>query len=167
MDNNLPLLMDAISEGFHKALTDPYGDGTFSSADDGMTDCNRFVNYVCEKLGYRKFVRSNGRLPILANDMFAYMTLKIEEWAEVGGRVAQELANAGCLIVAAQEGKPHGHVCIVRPGTLGSSGNWNSTEVPKVANVSRPDLCRIDRGANFAFSKPPRYFALKNQIKIT
>lgn len=162
MDNNLPLLMDAICEGWTKSLTGPYGDGTYSSADDGFTDCNRFVNYVCEKLGYRKFVPLGQNLPILANAMFEYMCKHPDEWQEVDGLKAQEYANAGCLVVAALDNKAgHGHVCVVRPGTLTYSGKWLDGEVPKVANVSTPALCRIDRGANYAFREPPLYFVLK------
>lgn len=162
MDNNLPVLMDAICQGWTKSLPEPYGDGAYSSKVDGFTDCNRFVNFVAEKLGYKKFVRLGQHDPILANSMFRYMVSETAEWPEIDAVAAQAFANQGCLVIAAQEKLGgHGHVCIVRPGTLGSSGKWNTTEVPKVANVSAPNLCRIDRGANFAFSTPPRYFVLK------
>lgn len=165
MDNNLPLLVDAWSEAYQKSLTGPYGDGTFSSADDGLTDCNRAFNYCCEKVGYKKFVPLGQNLPILANDMYRYMGDHPEEWLEVDGADAQAYANAGCLVAAAQENKAgHGHVCIVRPGVLTYSGKWLSAEVPKVANVSTPSLCRIDRGANYAFRDEPQYYVLKKFV---
>lgn len=165
MDSNLPVLMDGICEAFTKCLTNPYGDGTFSSADDGLTDCNRAVNYVCEKVGYRKFVPLGQNLPILANLMFKYMNEHPEEWQEVTGAEAQLYANGGSLVVAAQENLDgHGHVAVIRPGTLTYSGKWSSSEVPKVSNVSRPDLCRIDRGANYAFGEIPKYFVLRKFV---
>lgn len=162
MDHNLPLLMDAICEGWTKSLTGAYGDGTFSSAVDGFTDCNRFVNFVCQKMGYHNFVPIGQRLPMLANSMYRYMVSHPEEWHEVEGSEAQDFANRGYIVIAAQENPiGSGHVCIVRPGTLTYSGKWLDSEVPKVANVSIPNLCRIDRGANFAFSDKPQYFVLK------
>jgi len=94
--------------------------------------------------------------------MYKYMNDHPEEWQEVDGATAQMLANAGSLVIAAQ-GNPsgHGHVCIVRPGRVTYSGKWLRGDVPKVANVSRPEFCRIDRGANFAFAESPQYYALK------
>lgn len=160
-------LNDAITLGWTKSLLHPYGDGTFSSAVDGMTDCNRFVNLVCQAMGYTKFVRAGEVMPILANDMFDAMSQLGGDWKEVTGAQAQWYANAGSLVVAAWKNpdtgfnKGHGHVCVVRVGELGYSHNWKSETVPKVANVSRPDLCRIDRGANYAFNEEPKYFALK------
>ncbi len=162
--NSREKLNDAITMGWTKSMPHPYGDGTFSAASDGITYCNRFVNLVCEAIGYTKFSRP-GALPILANDMYDLM-LSGEDWKEVDGKTAQWYANTGCLVVAAWKNPTggHGHVCVVRIGELGSSHNWQSEEVPKVANVGRPDLCRIDRGANFAFSEMPKYFALKSMM---
>lgn len=166
MERDIPLLMDAICEGWSKCLQPPYGDGSFSSAKDSLTDCNRFVHFVCNKLGYTKFLPEGATLPILANQMFDYLVEHPDEWKEVDGKIAQWHANVGAIVIAAwkhPEGA-HGHVCIVRPGRPGSSGKWNSDEVPKVANVSTPDLCHIDRAANYAFGTPPKYFALKSLL---
>lgn len=162
---NTHKLIDAIMEGWTKCLPYPYGDGTFSSAVDGMTDCNRFVNLVCQLLDYGKFVREGQTMPILANEMYDIM-LSGNDWKEVDGKTAQWYANTGALVVAAWKNPTgdHGHVCVVRPGELGDSHYWKSEEVPKVANVSRPELCRIDRGANYAFSEQPKYFALKSMM---
>lgn len=160
--NNIAKLFDAICEGWTKCLVGPYGDGTFSSANDGMTDCNRFVDFVCQAMGYTKFVPEGQRMPILANAMYDLM-LGGDDWKQVNGSSAQWYANLGAVVVAAWKNPDggHGHVCIVRPGNLGSSGKWQSASVPKVANVSGPILCRIDRGANYAFSEEPLYFVLK------
>jgi hypothetical protein len=160
---NAAKLNDAITLGWTKSLPHPYGDGSFSSAVDGMTDCNRFVNLVCQAMGYTKFVREGQVMPILANDMFDEMSKPEGDWKELDGAKAQWYANTGALVIAAWKNPTgsHGHVCVVRIGELGDSHNWKSEAVPKVANVSRPDLCRIDRGANYAFSEEPKYFGLK------
>lgn len=157
------LLLDSIREGWTKCLPTPYGDGAFSSAIDGMTDCNRFVNFVCMKMGYLKFVPDGETLPIKANQMMDYMLEHLDEWREMTGAVAQWNANRGLLVIAGWKNPDggHGHVCIVQPGVLGESEKWKSNQVPKVANVSTPELCRIDRGANWAFSSQPRYFGIK------
>ena len=160
--NDVAKLVDAICEGWTKCLPPPYGDGTFSSAQDGMTDCNRFTNLVCQRMGFTKFVSDGQHEPILANAMVDYMTAHPEEWKPVSGHNAQWYANLGVLVIAAWKNPTggHGHVCVVRPGELTSSGHWNTSDVPKVANVSVPGLCRLDRGANYAFPDEPKYFAL-------
>lgn len=159
-------LLDAIMLGWTKSLPHPYGDGTYSAAVDGITDCNRFVNFVCQAMGYDRFVKEGQSMPILANEMFDEMSKPGGDWKEVDGSGAQWYANTGALVVAAWKNPDggHGHVCIVRVGELGNSINWKTDSVPKVANVSRPELCRIDRGANFAFSEEPKYFALKETM---
>ncbi len=158
---NSAKLNDAIMEGWTKCLVGEYGDGTFSSAIDGMTDCNRFVDYVCQKMGYVKFVPDGQRAPMLANAMFDFMN-ESEDWKELSATGAQWYANLGGVVVAAYKNQDgHGHVCMVRLGEFATSGKWKSDTVPKVANVSHPSLCRIDRGANYAFGDPPKYFGLK------
>lgn len=158
-----PALLDAILEGWTKCLIGDYGDGTFSAAVDGATDCNRFVDFVAQKIGYTKFVPEGQRLPILANQMVDYMVEHSEEWWELSGLVAQQFANKGVFIIAGWKNPAggHGHVCVVRPGKLTTSAKWGGIAVPMVANVSEPKLCRIDRGANYAFGEQPLYFALK------
>lgn len=166
MTRDISKLMDAICEGWAKCLPPPYGDGEFSAAIDGMTDCNRFVHFVCVQMGYKKFLRPGGTIPILANEMFDYMVSHQGEWQELLDLSAQWYANQGVIVIAAWKNSdgPHGHVCIVRPGVLGTSEHWNSNQVPKVANVSSPQFCRIDRGANYAFKSRPRYFACKEMV---
>lgn len=162
-------LIDAICEGWTKCLLPPYGDGEYSSAVDGMTDCNRFVNFVCQKLGYRKFVKDGQTEPMLANEMVDYMQTTDYEWKEIGGYTAQWYANLGELVIAGWRNPTggHGHVCIVRPGSLGASDHWHSDQVPKVANVSDPDRCRIDLGANYAFSTEPKYFVMTAAVFVS
>lgn len=156
-------LLDVILSAWVKSLEKPYGTGEYSSAIDGATDCNRFVNEVCERFGYNKF---NG---LLANEMYDKLMTN-GDWIEVLGEAAQYHANQGAVVIAAYKNimGRHGHVCLVRPGVPEPSASWEITEpkVPKVANVGTPENCRIDRKASFAFSKDkmPKYFALKSMI---
>lgn len=156
-------LNDIIISAWTKSLEKPYGSGEYSSAKDGATDCNRFVNEVCLRYEYNKF---NG---MLANQMFDSM-ISNGDWIEVEGDAAQYHANNGAVVIAAWKNLTggHGHVCMVRPGIAEPSSSWEIIEpkVPKVANVAIPELCRLDRKASFAFSKDkiPKYFALKSMI---
>ncbi len=160
--NSIPKLIDAILSAWTKSLEAPYGTGEYSSAKDGATDCNRFVNDVLNQFGYLKF---NG---LTANEMCD--AFSNGDWLEIEGDTAQYHANNGIVVVAGWKNPTgdHGHVCMVRPGIAEASTSWNvsSFSVPKIANVSRPELCRIDRKASFAFSsdKIPKYFALKTMI---
>jgi hypothetical protein len=149
-------LMDAILEAWTRCLLPPYGDGTYSAFIDNQTDCNRFVNEVAIALGYMKFAG------LRASQITALMR---KEWVEIDGAKAQELANQGNLVVAGwinPDPNQSGHVCIVRPGNTVVSGKWGPN-VPMVANVSRPEFCRIDRGANYAFKEIPQYFSLPTE----
>lgn len=168
--NKLPELIDAICLAWTKCLPPPYGDGAFSSAIDGQTDCNRFTQMVAEMaFGYVKFKRFN------ANDMVRYMSDHPEEWMELSdGSVAQFHANNGALVIpgwANPNLADHGHVCVVRPGQAEPSGSWGieTASVPKVANVSIPNYCKIDAKASYAFgpNRRPRYFVLKSTILDT
>lgn len=158
--SSLPKLVDAILTSWTKSLEPPYGTGEFSSAKDKATDCNRFVQAVLTQFGYNKMQG------LLANQMFDAFELN-GDWLEVEGEVAQAHANNGALVVAAwkhPEGG-HGHVCMIRPGNAEPSGSWgvSTNSVPKVANVSEPNLCRVDAKASYAFGKDrrPKYFVMK------
>lgn len=150
-------------------MPQPYGSGEYSSSVDHVTDCNRFVYDVLSQFGYTKFWDEKEKRPILANDMYDAFLMN-GDWIEVAGDIAQFHANNGALVIAGWKNLDggHGHVCVVRPGIAESSGSWHVTteSVPKVANVSDPELCRLDRKASFAFSsdKIPKYFVKKDMI---
>jgi hypothetical protein len=150
---NLPKLIDAIFESWTRCLLPPYGDGTYSAFIDNQTDCNRFVNEVAIKLGYSKFAGLRASYIV---------ALAKKEWLEVSGEKAQALANEGNFVIAGwinpNPNEP-GHVCVVRPGNTVVSGKWGPG-VPMVANVGRPEQCRADKGANYAFKFQPQYFVL-------
>ena len=156
-------LLDIILVAWTRCLPQPYGCGEYSSVKDHSTDCNRFVNEVCEGMGYKTFKG------LLANQIYDSL-MKNGEWLEVAGDVAQFHANSEALVIAAWKNPTggHGHVCVVRPGEAEASGSWGimNKTVPKVANVGEPDKCRIDRKASFSFAKDkiPKYFVLKSTI---
>lgn len=169
IENKVPKLIDVILTAWTKSLHPPYGTGEYSSILDGMTDCNRFVYEVLANYGYKKFWDEKEKRPILANQMFDLLVSN-GDWIEVSGDIAQFHANTGALVVAAWKNPSgeHGHVCMVRPGIAEASSTWGVTEpmIPKVANVSRPYLCRADRKASFAFSinSMPSYFVKKDMV---
>lgn len=158
MDVNLVKLLDVIIEGWHKCLQPPYGDGAFSP-EDGQTDCNKFVNYVCQKLGYKDF---DG---LRANSIYDKL-IDSRDWLEIASENAIYYSNKGYLVIAAWKNPDpakSGHVAIVRPGEGVTSQKWHYSEpkVPRVANVGPANACRMDRGSNWAFGEEPKYFVLK------
>lgn len=144
---NLAVLMDAIAEAYDMAWV---GERQFAPR-DGVTHCNEAVQYVAKKFGYDRFAgkMANEMVDIANND---------RRWVKVSPQEAAERACEGRLVIAAQKGEVHGHVCIVRPGTLEGSAKWK-TKAPKVMNVGKD--CFIAKGANFAFRDQPDYFSLE------
>jgi hypothetical protein len=78
-------------------------------------------------------------------------------WLKVSGDVAQNHANEGALVVAAQKKEGHGHVCVVIPGLLKESGSWGKM-APIVMNVGKDVF--IGLKASFSFQTEPDYFLL-------
>jgi len=157
-------LMDAVLTAWQKCLLPPYGTGDYSAAIDKQTDCNRFVNDVACQMGYDKLKG------LRANEMFDFLTNNKQEWIPCEGQSASHYACSGFLVVAAWKNPDpakSGHVCIVIPGKCVGSNKWgipqSNPTIPKVANVSRPELCRLDRGANYSFGEQPTYFVLKKE----
>jgi hypothetical protein len=144
---NLPVLMDAICEAYDQVWIDPK---PFAPR-NGSTFCNQAVAYVAHKFGYERF---NGKL---ANEMVDILS-NDKSWHRVTPQEAAERAAEGRLVIAARRDAPHGHVAIVRPGTLESSPKWQ-TKAPKLLNIGKD--CFISKGANFAFREPPDYFSLE------
>lgn len=144
---NLAVLVDAICEAYDQVWLD---DKPFAPK-DGVTHCNEAVQYVAKKFGYERFTGklANEMIDIINND---------KNWVKVAPQEAAERACEGRLVLAAQKAVPHGHVCIVRPGTLETSAKWQQ-KAPKVLNVGKD--CFISKGANFAFRDKPDYFSLE------
>lgn len=121
--------------------------------DSGITHCNGYVNEVCQIMGY------NGFDGMLANDMIDLMT-KDPAWSKVDMNQCQDLANAGSLVVAGFKADPHGHVDVICPGKIKTSGRWGS--VPSCANVGKDVF--IGKGISWAFSDMPSFWAWRPSL---
>ena len=132
------------------------------NADNSVTThCNQFVNGVAKSLNYFSFWPSNAVNPMVATEIYAFVWGS-SDWTNITGDVAQSHANTGAFVLAVQDGQPHGHVCVIRPGTLITSTKWNKP-VPKCANVGATVF--IDKGVNWAFGdKEPSYFVLNSTL---
>lgn len=146
LEKNLIKLIDACCEAVENPEYQPKLDTTY---------CNFAVNWICLRMGYD---RLKG---LMANQIADFLALQTD-WLEVPSDTAQYHANQGALVIAAQKGDLHGHVCVVRPGELTSSQKWSSTKVPKVANIGKVNF--ISKGANYAFSVEPRFYVLKEMV---
>lgn len=131
-------LLDAIHEAFGRPEYAPGG---------GLTHCNQFTSEVCGKVGF------SGLDGLLANDIVKTIA-KHPDWSEVAIERAQDLANAGSLVIAGFQEDPHGHVAVVCPGKMKTSGRWG--DVPTVASVGQVNQIR---GLNWAFSSMPTLWA--------
>lgn len=144
---NLDVLMDAICEAYDRAWIGPKP----FAPKDGVTYCNEAVQYIAGVFNYNRFAgkMANEIIDILNND---------KKWVKVTPNEASFSASEGYLVIAARKDQPHGHVCIVRPGTIETSGHWKA-KAPKVMNIGKD--CFISMGANYAFREEPEYFSLE------
>lgn len=127
---------------------------------DGRTFCNEAVNHVAVLVGYSLFARPTNDRPTgaaLANHMYEMLVAPKNGWLAVTGEVAQQHANEGDLVIAAQKSQGHGHVCVVVPGEMEVSASW-AKKAPKVLNVGKSVF--IGRRASHAFSTEPEFFVL-------
>lgn len=151
--NNLPLLSDAVHEAMMFGMPD---DKWAPKA--GVTHCNEAVNYVCERMGYKKF------RGLLANEIFDQLQTN-GDWHDVTPEASQYHANSGALVVVAWKNPAggHGHVCVVCPGIAEKSESWGYF-APKVVNIGATNF--IGKRASWAFGPDhrPKFFALKSMI---
>lgn len=143
MLKNIPLLFDSICEARENTIFFPQKDTTF---------CNYAVDYVAAKMGYTKFKG------LLANKIVQEMRTN-GDWLQIQSDVAQYHANQGALVIAGAIESPHGHVAIVRPGLLTTSGKWDSDKVPKILNIGKDVF--LDKGVSWGFGDWPSFFVLK------
>lgn len=114
------------------------------------TYCNKFVNDVAQAVGCTDFVDKMTKEALMADDIIRVMEsspswVKLEihdepqDVRENDLRSVQVWANQGFLTIAGLSasalGAAHGHICVIRPGSMKSSGKWG--EVPVVANVGK------------------------------
>lgn len=177
--NNLIRLIDAICVAWDNPSYYPeFENGVLKS-----THCNSFVCEVAHAVGCDDFFDKITHRPIMADDMIRVMSGS-DQWQEIrcaglqpeqmaiALRAIQVWANQGFLTIAGTSGAvlgtAHGHVCIVRPGNLKSSGKWG--EVPAVANVGKEMFIGRAKagpmkgapvGVNEAFIQMPHFWSYK------
>jgi len=119
--------------------------------DGETTYCNLAVQFVV-----KNFSEYTGFRNTLANKMIQHME-ESADWAEVEPNVAKLLADDGCIVIAGRRADPHGHVALCIGGrALVQSGKWGG-KWPVVSNVGKRNwIC----GVNYAFSLPPKFYAL-------
>lgn len=139
-------LIDAICVGYDNPDYWP----VFENGVLKTTFCNKFVNDVAQAVGCHDFIDLITHDVLNADDIIRVMEsspnwvkLQIhdapQDIRENDLKSVQVWANQGFLTIAALRGSilgaEHGHVCIVRPGIMKTSGKWG--EVPVVANVGK------------------------------
>lgn len=121
---------------------------------DGVTHCNQFVSEICSTLGFKDL---DGKL---ANEICDAIS-KHPQWSEEpSAERCQDLANGGTLIIAGIKANPHGHITVICPGKIKTSGRWG--DVPSCANVGK-DLF-IGKGINWAFSEWPKFWIWRKTL---
>lgn len=180
-NNNLIQLIDAICVAWDNPNYYP----EFENGVLKVTHCNQFACEVAHVVGCDDFFDLITHQPMMADDMILKMQ-RSDQWQEirVAGlepgqmaialRAVQTWANQGFLTIA---GAPstnlgsHGHVCVIRPGNLKSSGKWG--EVPVVANVGKEMFIGRAKsgpvkgepvGVNEAFISMPRFWSWKGSM---
>ena len=120
----------------------------------GVTYCNLAAQDIAAAFNCNDF---NNKL---ANEIIDFVS-KSGLWEKIPITQAQDLANQGSLCFAMQQGNPHGHLCVVRPGLSKFSGGWNCS-VPSVCNIGAENF--IGKGVNFAFREVPDFYVLKETL---
>ena len=134
-------LLDAIHLAFNHPEYQPK---------DGVTHCNQYVNEVCESYGFKEF---NGKL---ANDICDILEFH-PDWSVIDMDRCQDLANGGGLIIAGIKEAKHGHVCVICPGHIKTSGRWG--QVPSCASVGIENT--IGKGINWIFGTLPKFWVYR------
>jgi hypothetical protein len=157
---NLPALIEAI--------LDAYDDVSLLPKPNGTTFCNIAVYGIAHALGCNQLDGKN------ADDILAFL-ISSNDWQAVPMIEAQDLANAGSLLIAGlnstELGQAHGHVVVVRPGVQTYSGKWGL--VPRVLNIGSTNfiargksgpLTNAPVGINESFIPKPHIFAWKPSL---
>ena len=127
-----------------------------------VTYCNLFVQEVMHLLyDYKLF---DG---CLANNILCMMK-KYSEWEKIDYMTlisdSFEDTRDHSIIIAAQHGKPSGHVVVLLPGKLAYSGKWGK-HIPICANIGKTNF--FGKGVSFAFKDEPEYFLYKGDTNDT
>src|SRR5436190_1357482 len=146
--------------------------------------CNLACNEVAQKMGCNDLFNPIERTPKTADEIADFMAANPNDWQElrcaglkppeqeIAFRAIQAWANIGYLLFAVLKstelGTSHGHIAVIRPGELKSSGKWGL--VPSVMNIGKE--CFIGRskqvsmrglpvGVNEAFIPVPHFYVWK------
>jgi hypothetical protein len=156
-------LLEAVYRVFNHACPNPTNPKPkWAPKPDGTTFCNLAVNSICFSFGYVGFARPTKEDPdgvVTANIMHDMMSDPKNGWIKVKIVAAQNYANTGALVVSAQKEAGHGHVAVVMPGEMKSSGSWG-TLAPIIMNIGKDVFLGLK--ASWAFQSPPDYFVLSS-----
>lgn len=151
------------------------------------TFCNVAANEIAQKYGCHDLWDPEHKRARTADEIYDYLSshsgpegawLEIEcgllhpDIHEVALADVQTYANSGSLVFAVQNAfnlqQEHGHICVIRPGTVKSSGKWG--KAPACMNIGAENFIALAKrgpmkgqpvGLNEAFEAIPRFFAWK------
>lgn len=126
----------------------------------GLTFCNYFLHSVACAFGVRGFFDNKMNRVLMANEMYGRLKSgEIKGFKFFTGdykSLVQDMCISPLLVIAAQVGEIHGHVCVLAPEKeLVQSFKWKKA-VPQVANVGKTNF--YGKGLNFAFATEPEIF---------
>jgi hypothetical protein len=153
------------------------------------TFCNIAANEIAQKMGCKDLYDEDHKRPRTADEIYDFMATHSNakdesrwswteilcaslqpEFRDVAFQAAQWWANSGNLVFAVQSsynlGANHGHICVIRPGVMKTSGRWG--RVPACMNIGGDNFIALGQkgvmkglpvGINEAFQQIPRFFA--------
>lgn len=178
-------LIDAVLTAYDNPSYRP----VFLDGKIAMTFCNIAANEIAQKMGCDDLYDHQRRRPRTADEIYDFMAAHSDskdpdkflwqeilcstlqpEFREVAFSAIQFQANSGNLIFAVQSsynlGSEHGHICVIRPGTMKSSGKWG--KIPACMNIGGENFIALGQngvmkglpvGINEAFKQLPRFYA--------
>lgn len=175
-------LIDALCVAWdNPSYTPVYENGALQT-----TYCNLFVAEVAKVMGCNDFFDPIQQRNKTADEIADWLQTEpgLVHWQEMRcvGLPSDQMtmalfsiqawANQGYLTIAIASSKAlnsqHGHICLIRPGVLKSSGKWG--DVPCVANIGRENFIGRGQsgpmkgqpvGVNEAFQNMPRFYSWK------
>ncbi len=180
-------LIDAILTAYDNPEYKP----VFQEGKIATTFCNVAANEIAQHMGCDELYDHVKRRPRTADEIYDHMVSHSDpknpdsfrwqeiqcvtlqpEFREVAFSAIQFQANSGNLIFAVQSsynlGAVHGHICVIRPGTMKTSGKWG--KIPACMNIGGENFIALGQngvmkglpvGINEAFKQLPRFFAWK------
>lgn len=144
---------------------DKYNSGNYERyrREGRATYCNMFVNDICKQFGYGAFQGkvANQMAEIIDNNISSGGLMINDFHTIYDMHFAQEQANNGNLVIAYNYGREHGHINVLRPGTVQFSNKW-SRNVPMCVNIGKTNF--IGKGLNWAFGSMPKMAILLKSL---